>query len=31
MIALKDMKTQVQIEPSKFIVPDENKFHRKQD
>ena len=31
MIALKDMKTQVQIDPSKFILQDQNKFQRKQD
>jgi outer membrane lipoprotein-sorting protein len=31
MIALKDMKTQVQIDPSKFLLQDVNKFQRKQD
>jgi outer membrane lipoprotein-sorting protein len=31
MIALKDMKTQLQIDPSKFILQDQNKFQRKQD
>jgi len=31
MIALKDMKTQVQIDPSKFLIQDVNKFQRKQD
>ncbi|MBI1210325.1 MAG: hypothetical protein GC190_02585 [Alphaproteobacteria bacterium] len=31
MIALKNMKTQVQIDPSKFILQDQNKFRRRQD
>ena|SRR5260221_5371709 len=31
MIALKDMKTQVQLDPSKFMLQDVDKFHRKQD
>ena len=31
MIALKDMKTQVQIDPSKFMLQDVDKFRRKQD
>ncbi len=31
MIALKDMKTQVQIDPSKFVIQDVNRFQRKQD
>ena len=31
MIALKDMKTQLQIDPSKFLIQDVNKFQRKQD
>ena len=31
MIALKDMKTQVQLDPSKFLLQDVDKFHRKQD
>jgi len=30
MIALKDMKTQVQLDPSKFLLQDVDKFHRKQ-
>jgi len=31
MIALKDMKTQIQLDPSKFLLQDVDKFHRKQD
>jgi outer membrane lipoprotein-sorting protein len=31
MIALKDMKTQVQIDPSKFMLQDVDRFRRKQD
>ena len=31
MIALKDMKTQVQLDPSKFLLQDVDKFRRKQD
>jgi outer membrane lipoprotein-sorting protein len=31
MIALKDMKTEVQIDPSKFTIQDVNRFQRKQD
>ena len=31
MIALKDMKTQVNLDPSKFVLQDVDKFRNKQD